>query len=217
MDREAWRAAVQEVAKSRTQLSDWTELGRTSLWSEMLVGLWKSTRITVITDRPGRGGWTVTGTERESGVTATRGGSALFNEEIQLLPTSENWLRRNQGYWSHDSLPQLPANASHSVQPRKMSFPKGRVRVENDPKDQTKYHVHSVCSEECICIMAIVRVLMKKLSLRSGKFIDVICLIFLKPLRRASLFSHDIANKRLCVFTDTFLIPAHQLSSLSFF
>ena len=26
MDREAWRAAVQEVAKSRTRLSDWTEL-----------------------------------------------------------------------------------------------------------------------------------------------------------------------------------------------
>ena len=26
MDREAWRAAVHEVAKSRTQLSDWTEL-----------------------------------------------------------------------------------------------------------------------------------------------------------------------------------------------
>ena len=26
MDREAWRAAVQGVAKSRTQLSDWTEL-----------------------------------------------------------------------------------------------------------------------------------------------------------------------------------------------
>ena len=25
-DREAWRAAVQGVAKSRTQLSDWTEL-----------------------------------------------------------------------------------------------------------------------------------------------------------------------------------------------
>ena len=26
MDREAWRAAVHGVAKSRTQLSDWTEL-----------------------------------------------------------------------------------------------------------------------------------------------------------------------------------------------
>ena len=26
MDREAWRAAVHEVAKSRTRLSDWTEL-----------------------------------------------------------------------------------------------------------------------------------------------------------------------------------------------
>ena len=26
MDREDWRAAVHEVAKSRTQLSDWTEL-----------------------------------------------------------------------------------------------------------------------------------------------------------------------------------------------
>ena len=26
MDREAWRAAIPGVAKSRTQLSDWTEL-----------------------------------------------------------------------------------------------------------------------------------------------------------------------------------------------
>ena len=26
MDREAWRAAVHEVAKSRTRLNDWTEL-----------------------------------------------------------------------------------------------------------------------------------------------------------------------------------------------
>ena len=26
MDREAWRAAIQGVAKSRTRLSDWTEL-----------------------------------------------------------------------------------------------------------------------------------------------------------------------------------------------
>ena len=29
MDREAWRAAIHEVANSRTQLSDWTELIRT--------------------------------------------------------------------------------------------------------------------------------------------------------------------------------------------
>ena len=28
MDREAWRAAVHGVAKSRTRLSDWTELKR---------------------------------------------------------------------------------------------------------------------------------------------------------------------------------------------
>ena len=34
MDREAWRAAVHGVAKSRTRLSDWTEL-KLSLW-EML-------------------------------------------------------------------------------------------------------------------------------------------------------------------------------------
>ena len=30
MDREAWRAAVYGVAKSRTQLSDWTELTQVS-------------------------------------------------------------------------------------------------------------------------------------------------------------------------------------------
>ena len=29
MDREAWRAAIHGVAKSRTQLSDWTELNWT--------------------------------------------------------------------------------------------------------------------------------------------------------------------------------------------
>ena len=34
MDREAWRAAIHGVAKSRTRLSDWTELGiqRCSMW-----------------------------------------------------------------------------------------------------------------------------------------------------------------------------------------
>ena len=31
MDREAWRAAIQGIAKSRTQLSDWTELN----WTEV--------------------------------------------------------------------------------------------------------------------------------------------------------------------------------------
>ena len=31
MDREAWRAAIHGVAKSRTQLSDWTELNNTKL------------------------------------------------------------------------------------------------------------------------------------------------------------------------------------------
>ena len=34
MDREAWRAAVHEVAKSRTWLSDWTELVDRESWTE---------------------------------------------------------------------------------------------------------------------------------------------------------------------------------------
>ena len=33
MDREAWRAAVHGVAKSRTRLSDWTELNICYIWS----------------------------------------------------------------------------------------------------------------------------------------------------------------------------------------
>ena len=32
MDREAWRAAIHGVTKSRTRLSDWTELNWTELW-----------------------------------------------------------------------------------------------------------------------------------------------------------------------------------------
>ena len=32
MDREAWHAAIHGVAKSRTQLSDWTELN----WTELI-------------------------------------------------------------------------------------------------------------------------------------------------------------------------------------
>ena len=31
MDREAWRAAIHGVAKSRTRLSDWTELRETDI------------------------------------------------------------------------------------------------------------------------------------------------------------------------------------------
>ena len=32
MDREAWRAAIHGVTKSRTRLSDWTELNWTDMW-----------------------------------------------------------------------------------------------------------------------------------------------------------------------------------------
>ena len=35
MDREAWRAAIHGVAKSRTQLRDWTELNWTELLSKI--------------------------------------------------------------------------------------------------------------------------------------------------------------------------------------
>ena len=37
MDREAWRAAVHEVAKSWTQLSDWNELNRILFWREQIL------------------------------------------------------------------------------------------------------------------------------------------------------------------------------------
>ena len=37
MDREAWRAAIHGIAKSRTWLSDWTELSWDSRWAEPLV------------------------------------------------------------------------------------------------------------------------------------------------------------------------------------
>lgn len=65
-DREA-RVLQSRGRKSQTRLSDGTgNWCRTSLWSEMLVGLWKAPRWSgVITYRPGRGGWTVTGTKRE--------------------------------------------------------------------------------------------------------------------------------------------------------
>ena len=36
MDREAWRAAIHGVAKSRTWLSDWTELNWNQFWCKML-------------------------------------------------------------------------------------------------------------------------------------------------------------------------------------
>ena len=38
MDREAWHAAVHEVAKSRTRLSDWTELKQEFLTNTREVG-----------------------------------------------------------------------------------------------------------------------------------------------------------------------------------
>ena len=42
MDREAWRAAIHGVAKSRRRLSDWTELNWTELNSE---GRWSTLRV----------------------------------------------------------------------------------------------------------------------------------------------------------------------------
>ena len=39
MDREAWRAAVHEIAKNRTRLSDWTELNRKT---NAVQGHWKN-------------------------------------------------------------------------------------------------------------------------------------------------------------------------------
>ena len=43
MDREAWHAAVQGVAKSRTQLSNWTEAGKD--WSQEEKGMTKDEKI----------------------------------------------------------------------------------------------------------------------------------------------------------------------------
>ena len=43
MDREAWRAAIQGVAKSQTQLNDWTELNWTEPTMALRVNAWLST------------------------------------------------------------------------------------------------------------------------------------------------------------------------------
>jgi len=37
MDKEAWRAAIHGVAKSRTRLSDWTELNWTELTNNIVI------------------------------------------------------------------------------------------------------------------------------------------------------------------------------------
>ena len=42
MDREAWRAAVHGVAKSRTRLSDWTELPCPQRYSSWQGSAWSS-------------------------------------------------------------------------------------------------------------------------------------------------------------------------------
>ena len=40
MDREAWRAAIHGVAKSRTRLSDWTELEESYTGEDILKNKW---------------------------------------------------------------------------------------------------------------------------------------------------------------------------------
>ena len=47
MDREAWRAAIHGVAKSRTRLSDWTELNW-SIITSILILLWSESRYCMI-------------------------------------------------------------------------------------------------------------------------------------------------------------------------
>ena len=39
MDREAWHAVIHGVAKSQTQLSDWTELNSPEAWRQTFVEL----------------------------------------------------------------------------------------------------------------------------------------------------------------------------------
>ena len=44
MDREAWRAAIHEVAKSQTRLSNWTELNLRSVCAPWTQRVWKETQ-----------------------------------------------------------------------------------------------------------------------------------------------------------------------------
>ena len=44
MDREAWHAAIHGVAKSRTQLSDWTELNWNCNWIKVTKARWHSAK-----------------------------------------------------------------------------------------------------------------------------------------------------------------------------
>ena len=49
MDREAWHAAIRGVAKSRTWLSDWTELNWTERLLECMINLsWKYVNLEIL-------------------------------------------------------------------------------------------------------------------------------------------------------------------------
>ena len=52
MDREAWHAVVYGVTKSRTQLSDWTELNRRICWKKMK-GDWLTSWLPEVVDNSG--------------------------------------------------------------------------------------------------------------------------------------------------------------------
>ena len=107
MDREAWRAAVHEVTKSRTRLSNWTELN----WTECIyMESRKMVPMNLFT------GWEQRHPDIENGPVGTAGGGAGWGKERAALKYMRCAVLHSVTSVLSDSL-QLPWTITHQAPP----------------------------------------------------------------------------------------------------